>query len=139
MPKRYPREVIENAQALSKNGMSRSDIAIRLGVPKTTLQGWIAYTSPRKRYAKLVQVSSVQGRTESNGSLEHSLAAVRDEMLEIASQLDSAISHIAALRTVGAALEKAITLKGKARILRDEIAQLESRLVERAMVVHSAD
>ena len=136
---KYTREHWDEVQRLVATGQSANAALRELGIPKGSLGSLKARFDGSKPAALPEEASSPPVPSQSIGELAKMLNNYTEELLELATQMSELTKHAHGLALLDDTLGQLEAKQREARGLRASLEDAESKLVSRALVVHSND
>jgi hypothetical protein len=136
---KYTREHWDEFQRLVATGVGANAALRELDIPSGTLGSLKVRFGSREPAALLIEPTSPSVPSQSIGELAKMLNNYTEELLELATQMSELTKHAHGLALLDDTLGQLEAKQREARGLRNSLEAAESKLVSRAMVVHSND
>jgi transposase-like protein len=140
----YSTEERAEAEAYLLQGRSIAEIAATTGIPKGTIYQWTKTLDAKSTKRKATSIPDDNHHLPTAApkieqSLYDTIATIKEEMLTIAATLDAHLSSLLSWSIIDSALRDAGNLQIRLDTAMREKAELQAKLTDRAMAVHSRD
>lgn len=130
--KRHSESVKQQTRDMADKGMPHKEIANALSVSRSTVSTWLQGASKRSRYKQDLQ-------TPKSSVLVAEITSIKEMLLNLSAELDEHIQYLHHWDKIENALIEAGNLKLRLETTLRDKRELESKLIARAMAIHSND